>query len=202
MKKEIRCWLFLIALQAAWIGPCVYHYTQQNEEVVVEEKEEVHIEENEIETVTQSYEFYDVPLSEEIQIHIFEECEKRNIAPALVIALIERESHYDENAESNNGAIGLMQVTPRWHEERKERLGCTDLYDPFQNISVGIDYLAELRDKNNDLYWVLMAYNRTESYATDCTNNMEINFYALRIVERAVEIETEKENSTASTDQS
>ena len=36
--------------------------------------------------------FFAVPLSEELQMRIFEECEKHNIAPAVVVAIIEQES--------------------------------------------------------------------------------------------------------------
>lgn len=44
MKKEIRCWLFLTALQVAWIGPCVYHAMTTHkpvEEQMIESTEDV-----------------------------------------------------------------------------------------------------------------------------------------------------------------
>ena len=47
--------------------------------------------ETEVETETETeieVKFFDVPLSEELQLHIFSECEKHNIAPAIVIAFI------------------------------------------------------------------------------------------------------------------
>jgi hypothetical protein len=208
MKKELRAWLFLLALQIAWIVPCVYDYSQRepiNEEVIVEENEviiqwkqeeptEVHIEDIEVDTVSEpQVVFYNVPLSEELQLHIFKVCEEYNIAPSLVIALIERESDFDANALSPYGDRGLMQVNPKWHTERAERLGCTDLYNPFENITVGIDYLAELKDKNDDLYWVLMSYNMGENKATKRLEAENFSDYAVGIIERASELENEVE---------
>ena len=203
-NKELRFWLMVIVLNLSVLIACAWDYTHREPvEEIVEEIEteiiqwkdtEVSVEENEIVEVTEPTEkvdFYNVPLSEEIQLHIFEECEKHNISPSIVIALITMESYFDEYAESAKGAKGLMQVVPKWHEERMERLGCTDLFNPYDNITVGIDYLAELKEKNSDLYWVLMAYNMGEDKATQTQENGEVTFYAMRIVEMAVEIEVE-----------
>jgi soluble lytic murein transglycosylase-like protein len=41
-----------------------------------------------------------------------------------------------------------------------EELGCTNLFDPFQNVTVGVDYLAELLDRYGDIGKALTAYNR------------------------------------------
>ena len=133
--------------------------------------------------------FYDVPLSEELQLHIFSECEKHNIAPALVIAMIERESSYRADVIGDNGnSFGLMQIQPRWNAERMDKLGCQDLLDPYQNVTVGIDLLAELIDENAELYWVLMAYNGGPDYADARIASGNISDYATWVVARASEL--------------
>ena len=202
--KELRAWLFLLALQITWIIPCAYDYTHREprEEVVEEStediirwKEEVSIEKVELDVVT-AHEtvFYNVPLSEELQLHIFEECEKHNIAPAIVIAMIEKESSYDASKIGDNGdSLGLMQIQPKWHKERMERLGCTDLLDPFQNVTVGIDYISELIRIDSDLYWVLMAYNGGNLYSTVRMDSGNYSDYALSVTERASELAKEVE---------
>lgn len=87
--------------------------------------------------------------------------EQYNICPELIQAIIERESSYDPYAKNGN-CLGLMQVSSRWHSDRMEKLGVSDLYDPYSNILVGTDYLAELFDeaiesgRGDDLYYVLM----------------------------------------------
>ena len=201
MKKEIRAWLILLAWVLIGTSPVIYAATTQQpaEDVYNEPTEDIirWKEENEVSVeVTvkplEQYEteYYDVPLSEELQLHIFKECEKHNIAPAIIIAMIEQESDFDASDIGDNGnSYGLMQIQPKWHAGRMESLGCTNLLDPFQNVTVGIDYVAALKDKNNDLYWVLMAYNAGPSKATEWFNNGIYSEYALEVVERASELE-------------
>lgn len=217
LMKEVRAWMILFALNLLWIIPCVYDATHKEpteevvedttediihwkeEEVAIEEveSEEVTIEEVEVDAVTEPEEeevkFFNVPLSEDLQMHIFRECEKYNIAPEIIIAMIEKESYYDANEVSSHDARGLMQVMPKWHKERMKRLGCTDLFDPYQNVTVGIDYVAELKEKNADLYWVLMAYNMGEKKATKNIKAEKYTKYAISIVERAGELAEEVE---------
>ena len=134
--------------------------------------------------------YFDVPLSEELQDHIFAECEARGIAPAIIISMIEQESQYDASVVGDDGeSTGLMQVQTKWHGERMERLGVTDLLDPFENVTVGIDYLEELLSREDDLYWVLMAYNSGPEQAYNNIEAGKISDYALEIVERAAEME-------------
>lgn len=142
-----------------------------------------------VETVPEP-EYFDVPLSHDLQAHIFEECEKHGIAPAIVIAVIERESRYDSQAIGDDGcSIGLMQIQKKWHLERMDKLGCTDLLDPYQNITVGVDYLAELFQKDLEVYWVLMAYNGGPSYANKKLASGNYSTYAIEVADRAAELE-------------
>ena len=85
-------------------------------------------------------------------------CGEYGICPELVQAIIERESSWDPKAESD-GCEGLMQISPVFHQGRMERLGVTDLRDPYDNILVGVDFLAELFRQYHEIYPVLMFYN-------------------------------------------
>lgn len=112
------------------------------------------------------YGYFNVPLEHELQDHIFAVCEKYGIDPALVVAIIQKESMFDIDAIGDRGrAQGLMQVQERWHFDRIEELGVTDLLDPYQNVTVGISYLDELFDMGGSVEWVLMAYNGGPVYA-------------------------------------
>ena len=116
--------------------------------------------------------------------------EKYGICPELIQAIVEKESNYNENAVSSHGAIGLMQVIPRWNQDRMDRLCITDLTDPYQNILCGTDLIAELADKYEDLYLVLMCYNQGEyGGAIEQWENGQYSDYAVSIVERAAELE-------------
>lgn len=116
--------------------------------------------------------FYDVPLDTDLQAHIINECGAYGIDdPGIILAMIQRESSYDSNSIGDNGmAYGLMQVWPKWHWDRMERLGVTDLLNPYQNVTVGIDYLAELLEKyDGNMTMALVAYNKGPSDAyEDC----------------------------------
>ena len=124
--------------------------------------------------------YYNVPLSPDIQDHIFKVCEEYNIRPEIVIAMIRKESYFTIDIMGDNGAAyGLLQVHPRWHQDRMDRLGVTDLFDPCQNITVAVDYLAEcLRLGRGSYDWALMAYNGGPSYAIEMTEKGEVSYYA------------------------
>lgn len=119
-----------------------------------------------------------------------------NICPELIQAIIERESGYDPYAKNGN-CIGLMQVSSKWHTDRMKELGVTDLYDPYSNILVGTDYLAELFDeaiksgRGDDLYYVLMRYNLKTSTANSRWEEADYTDYAIEVSERAAELERE-----------
>lgn len=135
-------------------------------------------------------EYFDVPLDEELQDYIFELCEEHNIDPALVIAMIEKESNFTASAIGDGGnSLGLMQIQPRWNQDRMDILDCQDLLDPFQNVAVGIDLLAELFDKDNSVEWVLMAYNGGQSYANRKISNGEISNYAQTVLHNSKNLE-------------
>ena len=106
--------------------------------------------------------FEAVPLDRALQDYIIRECEQKGIDPAIVMALIDRESDYQADTIGDNGnSFGLCQIQPKWHTERMERLGCTDLLDPYHNVKVCIDYLCELLNKyDGDMAKALVAYNQ------------------------------------------
>ena len=123
--------------------------------------------------------YFDVPLSTEVQDHIFKASEYYGIDPAIIVAMCYRESTYNASLIGDNGnSYGIMQIQPRWHYKRMADLGCTDLLDPCQNITVGVDYLAELLEKYGSIDKALTAYNRG-SY------NGTITAYAKAVMETA-----------------
>lgn len=134
-------------------------------------------------------EYFDVPLSEDLQDYIFEVCEAYDIDPSIVVAVIWKESTYNASAMGDNGrAYGLMQVQPRWHRERIKRLGVTDLLDPYQNILVGVDYLAELYHNRGSMKWALMAYNGGPDYANRMTKSGSVSGYAKAVLKKQGEL--------------
>lgn len=102
-----------------------------------------------------------------MQVYTYILCEQNDVDYEMVFALIERESKCVWNAAGDGGAsVGLMQIAEKWQQERMEKLNCTDLSQPFQNVKIGVDILAELQEKLKGTapdqqlqYDVLAAYN-------------------------------------------
>ena len=118
---------------------------------------------------------------------IIEYSGSKDIDPFLILAIAERESGLNPNAVGDNGAsIGLMQIQPRWSKERMKRLGVADLKEPRGCVKVAIDILLEYKEKDSDLYFVLMAYNGGVAYAKRNINTP--SDYAIKVSERAVEL--------------
>jgi soluble lytic murein transglycosylase-like protein len=102
---------------------------------------------------------------------------------AIVLAMIDKESRFDIYAVGDAGrALGLMQIHPRWHMDRMAKLECWDLMDPYQNLTVAVDFIAELAARGNSIEWVLMAYNGGESYADRKVAAGEVSEYAVEVL--------------------
>ena len=131
--------------------------------------------------------FYSVPLNAEIQTCIKALCEEKGIDPAIIIAMAEVESNYNSDAIGDGGnSFGLMQIQPRWHSERMATLGVTDLLDPKQNVTVGIDILAELVAKyDGNIEMALVAYNAgpTGAYRHWFSRGVYSSDYSTKVLE-------------------
>jgi soluble lytic murein transglycosylase len=87
-----------------------------------------------------------------------------DLDPALLAAVIYRESKFDADAVSPSGAIGLMQLLPDTAQGIAQLTGgakfaVADLYDPEINVRYGSFYLRRLIRKYGDLELALAAYN-------------------------------------------
>lgn len=157
----------------------------------IEEPETVETEPAEIQEPTDP-QVWDVPLDAELQIFIAELCAKNHISPEMVLAMIGRESSYRADAIGDNGnSFGLMQIQKRFHLERMERLGVTDLLNPYENVVVGVDIIAEKLAKGSTT-WALMAYNGGESYADALQARGVISEYAEAVLQAAEDLKGNK----------
>lgn len=133
---------------------------------------------------------YDTLVPDEYIPYVLDIAGQYNISPELILAIIETESGGEPDAISSSGCIGLMQVKEKFATERMERLGVTDLYDPYSNILVGVDILSELAKRHYDVPLVLMAYNEGEySGVIEQAESGEYSNYAKKIMARAEELE-------------
>lgn len=87
-----------------------------------------------------------------------------DLDPALIAAVIYRESKFDAQARSSSGAIGLMQLLPETAKGIALHTGgkqfrVADLGDPEINVRYGSFYLRRLLNKYGDVRLALAAYN-------------------------------------------
>lgn len=161
--------------------------TEEPEEDIKDEPEE------ETEELIPSITYYDVPLSASLQEYIFTLCNSHGIDPVLIISMIFRESSFQAtNIGDSGNSLGLMQIQPRWFQERMVELGITNcgkncshktcLLNPYSNVTLGIDYVAELMSTGKSIQWVLMAYNGGEVYANRMASEGKISSYVSDIL--------------------
>ncbi len=120
--------------------------------------------------------YYDVPLDHESQDLLRQACEESGVDMVLALAVISRETDFRNISGDNGNAYGYFQVWPKWHYDRMERLGVTDLNDPLGNFRVGCDLLAELLNKYS-VSEALTAYNSgkpgNSAYARNVIERMD-----------------------------
>jgi len=95
---------------------------------------------------------------------IVEAGHRYDLAPELILAIIFTESSFDIDAESEVGAVGLMQLMPETASQLARELemewkGHRLLTDPQVNILLGSFYLRKLIHRFDDLDKALAAYN-------------------------------------------
>lgn len=92
---------------------------------------------------------------------------RHNIDLELLMAIIFVESSYQARAESRYGAIGLMQIVPKWHLDKISEYGDVDvLYDIRTNIAIGTNILMEYLKKEGNMRAALHRYNGSKNDKT------------------------------------
>jgi len=91
----------------------------------------------------------------------------------LVAGLIRQESAFEENARSNQNALGLMQLEPKtarlMARQAKIRYSQPRLFAADYNVRLGTLYLASLRKQFGSIEFALAAYNAGEDRVAEWT---------------------------------
>lgn len=185
-KNDNRKWLVLAVLLWIYVlGAVLVIYLQQDREVtpipvlVIEEPDmtetpeavevaAVSVEAAEVIAILPEPGWFreEIPLDRDVQQALHEACLATGLREEIALAVIRKETTYRNVMGDGGNSYGYMQVQPRWHTDRMERLGVTDLMDPYQNFLVGCDYLMELTGKY-DLPVALTVYNSGKTGVSD-----------------------------------
>jgi soluble lytic murein transglycosylase-like protein len=82
------------------------------------------------------------------------------LPPNLLMRIADRESNFNPNARSSRGAVGIMQIVPRWHPE----VGESGALDPSRAIPYAAKILSAWRRQYGSWTLALAAYNAGPSY--------------------------------------
>lgn len=123
---------------------------------------------------------YPLPLDDTLQKYIQGLCREYELPASVVFAVINEESGCDPDAKGDmvDGyyqSFGLMQIWASEHVDRCKELHAYNLLDPYANVRVGINYLAELVDYFDGDYEKALAFY----------NNDETGDYAYKILTQA-----------------
>lgn len=157
-------------------------------EAVMEEKTEQPQEQQEM---TAEYVYYNVPLTDELQQYIQDVCKEYDFDRYdIIVALIQKESSFNELAVSDTADYGYMQINMCNHEWLSDELGIDDYLDGEQNITAGVYLLSSLYDKYEDIGLTLMAYNCGEKGAKDLwQQGIYSTDYSRSIIEAAANLD-------------
>ena len=138
--------------------------------------------------------YTNIPLSARFQKYIDGKCKSYGISTNVVMGCIRTESNFQTQIMGDNGkAYGLMQVQKQWHKARMKKVGATDLLNPYENVDVGIDYLAELYGIYGNYHKALMAYNGGHAY---CKRRLRMGLvnspYSRRVMNYAEDFKKER----------
>lgn len=102
-------------------------------------------------------------LSDELQEFTYYMCQAYYIDFDFAMALMFSESSFNASAVSQDGHdFGLMQIRDCNNDWLKEKLGVTDMLNPYENIRAGLYILRGLFEKYDDSSKVVMAYKMGE----------------------------------------
>ena len=103
------------------------------------------------------------------------------VDPVLLVAVMAVESGFNPVAESDGGAVGLMQVIPRFHEDKLAAAGGVSALEPRMNIQLGARVLKEYIQRGGTEVAGLQLYNGAAGDAT--------NAYATRVLREKQRLE-------------
>ncbi len=101
----------------------------------------------------------------------FREGRRNGVDPLLILAVIAVESRFNPIAESEQGAVGLMQIMPRFHMDKVADTGAPAFLQPHANIAIGTRILKDAIRRGGGEVAGLQLYNGSSDDGTQAYAN-------------------------------
>lgn len=121
----------------------------------------------------------DIPLSCELQEELHNACVEFGVDYYIMVALIDRETHFRNVQGDNGNSYGYCQIQPRWWYGLMCEIGATDLNVPKDNFRTACAIMSGLTKTYNSTEGALVAYNqgsykgKSTSYSREIIANAE-----------------------------
>jgi soluble lytic murein transglycosylase-like protein len=130
----------------------------------------------------------DPKISNKIVDSIIKNANENNMPPLLILCLIFQESSFNHLASNKYNAIGLMQIIPKYHQEKIDNYcnNIDELYHIDNNIAIGTLILKEYFNKSENIIKALQKYvgalvkENASKYIENILNNyitLQIKFF-------------------------
>ena len=144
---------------STWINLIEFSNKRISDFVISETDLEKEFEKNRVaKWISRKYKVSDEAVREIVEIS-FSAGDKFEVDPYVIIAVIAIESSFNPLAESNAGALGLMQVMPLIHRKKFEKYGGFNrALDVQVNVYVGTEILKNFYLRYGNYQRALLAY--------------------------------------------
>lgn len=116
----------------------------------------------------------DIPLSCELQEELHEASEEFGVDYYIMVALIDRETKFNNVYGDGGDSYGYCQIQPKWWYGLMTEIGATDLNVPKDNFRTACAIMAQLTEKYHSTEGALVAYNQGHYYGSSTPYSREI----------------------------
>lgn len=133
----------------------------------------------------EEFKYLNIPLSKNLQKHIFEISKDNGVPYTLSLAIIERESKFNADAISYTSDYGLMQINRLNIGEMAKKYNSHDMLNAYQNVYCGISIIGKyLKKYKGDEEKALLSYNMGDYGATKLRESgIKSTSYSKKILE-------------------
>ena len=148
-RIKLQFWVILVVILIGGVcllASCQSPKTDENVEIipyVPEEKDYI----------------LDIPLSSELQEKLYDASAEFGVDYYIMVALIEKESEFENVVSDNGESYGYCQIQPKWWYGLMVEIDATDLTKAKDNFRVACAIIARLTEKHQSIEGALVEYN-------------------------------------------